>query len=549
MIDIIAEYYGDSYEELLDEFHASQVSRVSNQYVIVSGYPGTMPDYSYVNYEYSQIPKCYGLMVSDNLEEIGINRIRRRSDVSLRGQGILVGLVDTGIDFQNPLFQYADGTTRIVSLYDQELEKSYTREEINHALRSKTPEGLVPSRDTNGHGTYMAGLIAGNEAEDAPFSGVAPDSELVVVKLKQADPLLRDFYHIEEQADAYSEADIMKGIRFLRSVAELNRKPIAIFLGLGANQGGHDGRGPLNEFLMETTDLSGVAVTVAGGNEGLERRHFYGSGLTEPDIRSGNAGRAQDMEIYVGANVSGFTMELWGYSPNRYSVGIISPGGQQIERSMSRIRETREIQFGLEETVIQLSTDVAERSTGDQVIIFQFDRPAEGIWTIQVYEEGIRGLGFHCWLPIGAFLPKDTFFLNSTPYTTITCPGNSETLITVEAYDHNTMTLYPPNSRGYSRKNDIKPELLAPGVNIQGPGLRNNYVMKSGSSVAAAQVCGITALLLEWGIVRGNQTNMDGVLIRNYLIRGAARNPGISYPNRQWGFGVVDLYQTLVQIY
>lgn len=548
MIDIIVEYYGESYERLLEKYEASQIMRINERYVVVSGNPGAMPDYSYVNYEYSQIPKCYGLMVSDHLEEIGVVEVRQNPNLTLRGQGILIGIVDTGIDYKNSLFQYADGTTKIVALYDQELERRFTRENINLALKSQNPEQIVPSKDTNGHGTYIAGVIAGNEVEDGTFSGVAPDSELVVVKLKQADPLLRQFYHINENADAYSEADIMRGIQYLLSVAEVSQKPIAIFVGLGTNQGGHDGRGPLNEYLLETTDLSAVAVTVAGGNEGLERRHFYGEGLSNADTQSGNSSNVQDIEISVGADVPGFTMELWGYAPNRYSVGITSPGGRVVERSIARIRETREIRFLLEETVIQLSTDIVERSSGDQVIIFQFEKPTEGIWTIQVYEEGIGGLGFHCWLPISNFLQEDTYFLSSNPYTTITCPGNAKTLITVEAYDYNNMSLVPNNSRGFSRINDIKPELVAPGVNITGPGLRNNFVTKTGSSVAAAQVCGITALLLEWGILRGNQSNMDGVVIRNYLIRGAVRNPNNTYPNRRWGFGVVNIYKTFVQL-
>lgn len=548
MIEIIAEYYGNSYEAVLDEFHASQVSRINERYVVVSGYPGTMPDYSYVNYEYSQIPKCYGLLASDNLDEIGVTQIQQRPNLALRGQGVLVGIVDTGIDYQNPLFQYADGTSKIAALYDQELDEKFEREEINRALRSDAPLEVVPSRDTNGHGTYIAGLIAGNEDEEHQFSGVAPDSELVVVKLKQADPLLRNFYYIDEDADVYSEVDVMKGIQFLLSVAEISHKPIAIFLGLGTTQGGHDGRGPLNEYLMNTTDLAGVAVTVAGGNEGQERRHYYGEGLSDGEMQMGITSKVEEMEISVGTNVSGFTMELWGYAPNRYSVGITSPGGRTIERSIARIRETREIQFLLEETVIHLSTDIVERSSGDQVIIFQFDRPTEGIWLIRVYEEGIKGLGFHCWLPMSEFLKRDTYFLRSNPYTTMTCPGNSKSLITVESYDHNNMTLYPYNSRGFSRINDIKPELLAPGVNIVGPGLRSNFVTKSGSSVAAAQVSGITALLLEWGVIRGNQSNMDGILIRNLLIRGARRNPSIVYPSRQWGYGVVNLYQTFLQL-
>lgn len=548
MIEIITEYYGDSYEELLDEFHASQVSRINERYVVVSGYPGIMPDYSYVNYEYSQIPKCYGLLASSNLDEIGVTQVQRRPNLALRGQGVLVGIVDTGIDYQNPLFQYADGTSKIAALYDQELNQRFEREEINRALRSENPLEVVPSRDTNGHGTYMAGLIAGNEDEVHQFSGVAPDSELVIVKLKQADPLLRRFYYIDEDADVYSEADVMKGIQYLLSVAQISHKPIAIFLGLGTTQGGHDGRGPLNEYLMNTTDSAGVAVTVAGGNEGQERRHFYGEGLSDSDTQMRITSKMVEMEISVGSDVSGFTMELWGYAPNRYSVGITSPEGRNIERSIARIRETREIQFLLEETVIHLSTDIVERSSGDQVIIFQFERPTEGIWIIQVYEEGIRNLGFHCWLPLSNFLKKNTYFLRSNPYTTMTCPGNSKSLITVESYDHNNMTLYPNNSRGFSRINDIKPELLAPGVNIVGPGLRSNFVTKSGSSVAAAQVSGITALLLEWGVIRGNQSNMDGVLIRNFLIRGARRNPNIVYPNRQWGYGVVNLYQTFLQL-
>ncbi|MGN0243162.1 MAG: S8 family peptidase [Lachnospiraceae bacterium] len=549
MIEIIVEYYDNDYTSLMKQYNASNVVRISERYVVVYGEDGVMAPYSYKNYTYSQIPNCFGLMAETNMDAVGVTRVRSQPALGLRGQRVLIAVLDTGIDYQNPLFRYADNTTRIMSIYDQETDRVYSEEEINLALESDDPLSVVPATDTNGHGTFLAGIAGGGVDEENDFTGAAPDAQFIIVKLREASKNLVDFYQIHTDGPVYSEADILLGLRMVASLSVFRQRPVVVLLGVGSNQGDHDGTGPLNEFLEAFAVSTGACAVIAGGNEGQVRRHYHAFGIPNRDEAGVSVERNEEtVEIEVGSNIAGFTMEMWGKSPNRYQITVQSPGGEVIPALGARTRLTTEFRFVLEETKLTIHIDTQELASGEPVIVLQFRQPTEGIWKLTITEEGLPNLGFHMWMPITQFLNENTFFLRSNPDTTLTSPSNADNVITVVAYDHRKDTIYPPNSRGYTRLNYIKPDLVAPGVEIKGPGLRNRYVVRSGSSVAAAHVAGVSALLLEWGLLRGNQTSMNGVTVRNYLILGATRKPTLTYPNRQWGYGTVDLYNTFVRI-
>jgi subtilisin family serine protease len=185
---------------------------------------------------------------------------------------------------------------------------------------------------------------------------------------------------------------------------------------------------------------------------------------------------------------------------------------------------------------------MVEAATGDQLILMRFNEPTPGIWTIKIYTRGdLQGI-VNSWLPSGDFLSTNTYFVQSDPYTTITSPGNAEVPITVTAYNPDNNNLYQRSSRGYSRSGVIKPEIAAPGVNIQAPGLNHSFTQMTGTGAAAAHTAGITALILEWGIVRNNYPGIDSVEVKKFLIRGAQTNPNLVYPNRDWGYGMLDVY-------
>ncbi|MDF2944682.1 MAG: hypothetical protein K0S01_3540 [Herbinix sp.] len=496
---------------------------------------------------YSAMPKLYGLTSEVSLESSGVSRLRNIANFNLRGKGILIGVIDTGIDYTNPVFIKSDGTSKIISIWDQTIETGtppenipfgteYKADLINQALASPNPIEIVPSIDENGHGTMMAAVSAGNEDENANFSGVVPDAELIIVKLRQAKQYLRNFFFIPDGIMCYQENTIMWGVQYCYQMArELNR-PIVICIGIGTSQGSHDGRSPLDIFLSIIGDFPRTAVVTSAGNEGNRGRHYYGN--IDPSIGYNT------VELHVGENDKGFSMEVWGNSPGIYSIDILSPNGEYIPRIAAGLRVNRAITFIFEPTTIYVDYLMTESETGDQLILLRFRNVTPGTWKFKVYGQSDLPTGFHIWLPMGDMISTDTYFLQPDIHTTIVSPGSADVPIAITAYNPINSTLYVNASRGYTRSNAIKPELAAPGVNYLAPNQNNEYVNYTGTGVAAAHTAGIVAIVLEWGIARGNQPNLDSVAISNYLIRGAKRNPNISYPNIDWGYGIIDIYNT-----
>lgn len=506
-------------------------------------------------YTYSAIPKLYSLLDTDNMEASGILPASRIPAFGNQGQGVLIGFVDTGIDYQNPLFRKEDGSSRILGIWDQTLETGapdpvngfqalygtqYSREEIDQALAAPDPLALVPSADENGHGTFLASVAAGGEDPDQDFTGAAPRASIAMVKLKPAKAYLRDFYLIREGADAYQENDIMMGVAYLLHLARRFSMPLVICLGLGTNQGSHVGKSPLGLYLDDINIYAGTAVITAAGNETGYGHHYRA--VTRPEET------LQTVELNVGEKDSGFSMEFWAQDVDIYRVGFISPTGEVVDPLPSSTEEENVIRFLVEQTEITVFSSIVNTATGSQMVFIRFKDPMPGIWNLTVSSAlNITG-AFHIWLPSRGFISDTTYFLRPDPDTLVTGPGNSQYALTVSAYDHTTGGIYIHSSRGFSRSGQIKPELAAPGVNITGAGLRSGFVQRSGTSAAAAHAAGAAAILLHWGILERNDPFMNTSAIKTYLIRGAKRNPALTYPNREFGYGTLDLYQAFLRL-
>ena len=506
-------------------------------------------------YTYSAIPKLYSLLATDSMEASGILPASRIPAFGNQGQGVLIGFVDTGIDYQNPLFRKEDGSSRILGIWDQTLETGapdpvngfqalygtqYSREEIDQALAAPDPLALVPSADENGHGTFLASVAAGGEDPDQDFTGAAPRASIAMVKLKPAKAYLRDFYLIREGADAYQENDIMMGVASLLHLARRFSMPLVICLGLGTNQGSHVGKSPLGLYLDDINIYAGTAVITAAGNETGYGHHYRA--VTRPEET------LQTVELNVGEKDSGFSMEFWAQDVDIYRVGFISPTGEVVDPLPSSTEEENVIRFLVEQTEITVFSSIVNTATGSQMVFIRFKDPMPGIWNLTVSSAlNVTG-AFHIWLPSRGFISDTTYFLRPDPDTLVTGPGNSQYALTVSAYDHTTGGIYIHSSRGFSRSGQIKPELAAPGVNITGAGLRSGFVQRSGTSAAAAHAAGAAAILLHWGILERNDPFMNTSAIKTYLIRGAKRNPALTYPNREFGYGTLDLYQAFLRL-
>ena len=542
---------------------------VSSDYIILH-MPLTPDAVSMRVHSYYMIPSLFSPLDYNAMEASGILSAFNSPALNNQGKGVLIGLVDTGIDYRSPIFQNPDGTTRIAGIWDQSVPieedvlpagvpdyypmggssygTEYTREQINEALASDNPLSLVPTQDTIGHGTFLAGLAAGSSIPQEDFTGAAPEAELAVVKLKPAKKYLRDFYLIPSDAPAFQENDIMMGIKYLRMMADRLKKPLVILLAMGSNSGSHIGTSPLSQVTQNYSGFFGIITVIAGGNETGAAHHFYAS------IPAGT--EYEDVEIRVGKEEAerGFVLELWAADADTYTVGFISPSGERISRIPIIANNETSIPFLLDATTITVNYQLIEAESGSQLIFMRFQTPAAGIWTVRVYNtQRFKGT-FHMWLPVQGMISEETVFLRPDPYSTITVPGNSRLPITVGAYDTSTGGIYIHSSRGFTPNQIVKPELAAPGVNILGPsvgrkpGSDTPMTTRTGTSAAAAITAGAAANLLGWGIVEGNYPTMSEASVKSYLIRGAQRNPALTYPNREFGYGTLDLFQTFLRL-
>lgn len=498
------------------------------------------------DYEYRLFPPIYNIESMLALEDSGVIRTRRHPGFGMLGQGVLVGVVDTGIEYQHQAFLNEDNTSRIVSIWDQTINNGevppegftygteYSQELLNTALQSEDPLSIVPSTDENGHGTMMAGIIAGNENEEANFSGIVPDAELVVVKLKQAKQINRRMFMVPPDKLCYQETDIILGIRYIITTALRLNRPLALCIALGTNEGGHDGRGATSSYLSILSQYPRIGVAMSGGNEGNTQRHYLGLIEERQEFK--------EFELKVSSLDKTFCMEVWQQVPHRLAIDIISPTGEYVPRIYPRIRSCQELTFIFEPSILWVNNFIIEAESGDQLIMIRFEDPQEGIWRFRLYNLDNQPSEFHVWLPSGDFISNETYFLEANPNTTITSPGNAFTPITTTAYNPVGGGIWLSASRGYTRTNFVKPDLAAPGVNVLAPMLNNTYGVVSGTGAATAHLTGIIAMLLEWAVLRARYPGITGVAIKHLLIRGARRDMDITYPNNVWGYGKVDLF-------
>lgn len=496
---------------------------------------------------YNAVPKLYMPLSTESLEFSGITRIQNQPILDLTGRGVLVGFIDSGIDYTHPAFLNLSGETRILRLWDQTVPSEsfpvnfpygteYTREQINRALSSGAPFSLVPSRDETGHGTALAGIAAGSRNPAAEFTGAAPEAGILAVKLKPAKQYLREYFFASEQAQVYQENDIIAAFSYLIRTAEELKMPLILCVALGTGQGGHSGSLPLSAVLNRYGDIPGIVPISGCGNEAGSAHHYFPG--------QAQAGEYRGVEILVPENCRGFFCELWGQAPQKFSVGFRSPVGETIPRIPITLQQSETIEFALERTVIQVEYNLTLPSSGSQLIFLHFQDPTPGIWEIRVYSTGDEDPDYHIWLPMRGFLARDVTFLEPDPYTTLTAPSDAPASISLASCSSADGSLYADSGRGFTRLYDIKPDLTAPGVALTAPGPSGSYLSFTGSSAAAALTAGAAALLMEWRMKRGRDQYLTAYETKIYLIRGARRQEELLYPSREWGYGILDLYQT-----
>ena len=501
----------------------------------------------FLNYPYNTIPKCFTLLDMEAMNEAGILQVQNYPTLELQGTGVLIGFIDTGIDYTNSIFRNLDGSTRIVGIWDQTIQNGnppegliygteYSEIQINEALRSDNPYNLVPSRDDISHGTFLASMAAGSANEENQFIGAAPDASLAVVKLKPAKQYLKEFYLIGTDEPCYQENDIMAGVVYLNQLARRLELPLVICIALGTNQGSHSGSSPLANLLDIYGNISETAIVIGGGNEANQRHHFLGRLSMERD--------AVETEIRVAEGVSGFCMELWSEPFNIVKVALESPSGERSYSFPIRGNQMNRYTFILEQTEVIVNYNVFAERLDAELVFIKIVEPTEGIWKLIVEPVLVTEGQFHIWLPIEEFLNEDVFFLESNADFTITEPGSALSGMTVGFYDGDNNSIAIESGRGYTRSMRIKPDFVAPGVNIKGLAARGLFVERTGSSIATGITAGAAALIMEWVVYRFEQRGIVSTQIRDLLILGTEKRPQEIYPNREWGYGKLNVYNT-----
>jgi hypothetical protein len=376
-----------------------------------------------------------------------------------------------------------------------------------------------------------------------------------MVHLKDAKNYLKDYYFIPRDRLCFQENDIMMGIRFLDALAKARKQSLVICMSVGNCMGSHSGNSPLGRYLNDVAVLYRRCVVCGTGNEAAARHHFYGklSGEAVTEFGAAEPSMPQqpgylDVEVVVEEQVCGFVLEQWALSPAMFQIALISPTGEMLPKISMQLLKSQEYEFPLEGTKVTVDYSMPELTTGNQLIYYRFQTPAPGIWRIRVYPQNeVRG-GFHMYLQQQALQCGQVYFLTSNPDVTVMEPGNASRLLTLGGYNQRQKSLFLESGRGYTLDGQLKPDLAAPAVEVEGAVAGTagrpemlQYESRTGTSGGAAIGAGAAAMYLQWCEEKGDY-RVNTIQVKNFLLRGARTFSGDLYPNRQLGYGVIDLY-------
>ena len=488
-----------------------------------------------------------------------IPSVQRENGLKLTGKGVLVAILDSGIDYAHPDFCTDEGTTRIVALWDQTLVPRegeappagyfdgvlFSQEQINAALlepRFENRQQLVRSVDNSGHGTHVAGIACGNgRTGGIRYRGVAYESDILVVKIGGT------------QRDAFPQTtNLMAGIDFAVRFAMARNQPLVINISFGNNDGSHDGRS-LFETYIDAVCLRGRnAIVVGTGNEADKRRHTSGV-LPTSRFRESRREVQEEMQeklLAIGEGEGLIRLSLWKQYADRFTVVLVTPFGERFEISQREGGETvllsgvRVNVFTGGPTPYRILQEITIELLAAEGNIFL----QTGIFRIQLVPQEVRQGTYHIWLSLGG-ANSGTGFLQADTYGTFTIPSTAYRVISVAAYDADTDSITSFSGRGFwDGKQPQKPDVAAPGVNIVSCARGGGYTAKTGTSMATPFVSGSAALLMEWGILRQNDRYLYGERLKAYIRSGARELFGVmGYPNPLIGWGTLCVEESILR--
>lgn len=541
--DLIIKYSGtlDAVREL-----ASGVTELSNEYAVITVRESLVNSLAVIpQIEFIEKPKRLFFEAANGKRVSCIGPVQQ-TPFSLLGKGVLTAIVDSGIDYASDDFRNADGTTRIRALWDQTIPGNppegyyigteYTEEQINEALRQTDRAGrerIVPSRDISGHGTAVAGVAAGNGvgSPGRQYAGVAPESELLVVKL--GSPRQDGFPRTTE---------LMQGVDYVIRKALEYQMPVAVNISFGNTYGSHDGMSLLERFLDDISNYWKSVICVGSGNEGTSAGHT--SGILTENVE-------EEVQLGVQMNEPTVNVQIWKSYVDQVDVSLVSPSGIRVGPIQEILGPQRFVLGGTE--ILLYYGEPSPYSVRQEIFIDFLPRQSyidSGVWRIILTPRRIVTGEFEMWLPSQSALNIGTAFLFPRSDTTLTIPSTASRVITVGAYNALTFGYADFSGRGparvYEGISSSKPDIAAPGVRVTTVAAGGGYAEFSGTSFATPFVTGSAALLMEWGIVNGNDPYLYGEKVKAYMRRGAKELPGFTeWPNNQLGWGALCVRDSL----
>ena len=525
--ELIVRYTG-SLDGLRIRYPQIRIRELLNQYAVLI-VPETLVDAvsQETVIEYLEKPKQLYFELQAGKAASCINAVQQgmNNPFGLFGKGTIVAVIDTGIRAESMEFRNADGSTRILNIWDQTTGTEYDRSQIDEALQNETKDTAgIPGADLLGHGTQVAAIACGS-------SGVAAQADILVVKLGLA-----------AKNGFPRTTQLMEALDYVVRKAIDYGKPLAVNISFGNNYGDHTGSSLLENFINDIADSWKCSICIGSGNEGLGAVHTGGT-LTEDT--------EETVELAVSSYETGLSIQIWKDYWDDIAVEIIAPSGRNLGRIQENSRVSR-----IRYEDMELLTYFGEPSPfriRQEIYIDMIPQTVyiqSGLWKLRLIPRSIRNGRYDMWLPAQGALNFGTGFTSPDSASTFTIPSAAAKAVTVGAYDAGTGSAAPFSGRGYIVEIGgslmVKPELAAPGVNVLVPSV-SGMARVSGTSYATPFVTGSAALLMEWGIVRGNDAFLYGEKLKAYLIKGAEPLAGAAVPDTQTGWGRLCLKNSLPQ--